>query len=112
MKIIILTPGAGGMYCGNCLRDNALVHSLRESGHDVTMVPLYLPLTLDEPDESAKVPIFYSGINVYLDQKLPWFGNSPTWVRNTLSRRGLLRLAAGKAGSTRPSELGEMTISC
>ena len=111
MKIIILTPGAGGMYCGNCLRDNALVHSLRESGHDVTMVPLYLPLTLDEPDESAKVPIFYSGINVYLDQKLPWFGNSPTWVRNTLSRRGLLRLAAGKAGSTRPSELGEMTIS-
>ncbi len=28
MRIVQLTPGAGGMYCGNCLRDNALVAAL------------------------------------------------------------------------------------
>ena len=38
------------MYCGNCLRDNALVGAWRNLGHQVTMVPLYLPLRLDEPD--------------------------------------------------------------
>ncbi len=111
MNIIILTPGAGAMYCGNCLRDNALVHTLRRMGHDVVMVPLYLPLTLDEPDESSQAPVFYSGINVYLEQKLNWFQRAPKWLRHILASRGLLRLAAGKAGSTRPSELGEMTLS-
>ena len=48
MNIIQLTPGAGAMFCGNCFRDNALVAVLRKMGHEVKMVPLYLPLTLDE----------------------------------------------------------------
>lgn len=38
------------MYCGNCFRDNALVTALRRQGHDTLMVPLYLPMTLDEMD--------------------------------------------------------------
>src|SRR6266511_3691073 len=29
MNIVQITPGAGGMYCGNCFRDNALVAGLR-----------------------------------------------------------------------------------
>ena len=40
MTIVQITPGAGGMYCGNCLRDNALVAALRQQGHAVLMVPL------------------------------------------------------------------------
>jgi len=51
MNIIQLTPGAGAMYCGNCLRDNALVAELRHRGHNALMLPLYLPITLDEKDE-------------------------------------------------------------
>ena len=73
MKIVQLTPGAGAMYCGNCLRDNALVAALRELGHHVSMVPLYLPLTLDEPDQSAGTPIFFGGISVYLSNSLLYF---------------------------------------
>jgi len=46
------------MYCGNCFRDNALVRALRQQAHAVTMVPLYLPMTLDEEDQSAGTPIF------------------------------------------------------
>ncbi len=53
MNIVQITPGAGGMYCGGCFRDNALVAALRKQGHNTLMVPLYLPLTLDEPDQSA-----------------------------------------------------------
>ena len=68
MNIVQITPGAGKMFCGNCFRDNALVSALRAQGHEVTMVPLYLPLTLDEDDQSTGTPIFYNGVNVYIGQ--------------------------------------------
>src|SRR2546421_105838 len=97
MNIIQLTPGAGAMFCGNCFRDNALVAVLRKMGHEVTMVPLYLPLTLDEADQSSGTPIFFSGINVYLEQKSAFFRQAPDWIRNVLASRPLLRWAAGRA---------------
>ena len=81
MNIIQITPGAGKMYCGNCFRDNALVTALRKDGHQVTMVPLYLPLMLDEENQSDDSPIFYNGVNVYLEQKSPFYRNAPNWVQ-------------------------------
>jgi glycosyltransferase involved in cell wall biosynthesis len=111
MNIVQITPGAGRMYCGNCLRDNALVRALRKMGHQSTMVPLYLPLTLDEPDESAGTPTFFGGINVYLEQKSALFRQSPGWLRDLLSSPALLKWAAGKTAQTRPQDLGDVTIS-
>jgi hypothetical protein len=80
MNIVQITPGAGSMYCGGCFRDNSLVAALRKQGHQTLMVPLYLPLTLDEPDQSAGTPIFFGGINVYLDQKSALFRKAPRWL--------------------------------
>jgi glycosyltransferase involved in cell wall biosynthesis len=111
MNIVQLTPGAGAMYCGNCFRDNSLVAALRRLGHRVTMVPLYLPLTLEDEDQSAGTPVFFGGINVYLEQKSFLFRNAPDWFRNLLSTRPLLRWAAGKAAKTQAAELGELTLS-
>jgi glycosyltransferase involved in cell wall biosynthesis len=111
LNIIQLTPGAGAMYCGNCLRDNALVAALRQQGHQVVMLPLYLPLTLDEPDQSSAHPIFYSGISVYLDQKSGWYRGAPGWFRDLFASRRILRWAAGKAAKTRAQDLGEVTLS-
>jgi glycosyltransferase involved in cell wall biosynthesis len=111
MNIIQITPGAGGMYCGNCFRDNAMVESLRKLGHETLMVPLYLPMTLDDADQSAGTPIFFSGINVYLDQNSSAFRKAPKWLRNALSHPKLLKWAAGRAAKTRASDLGELTIS-
>ena len=99
------------MYCGNCLRDNALVAALRGLGHQVLMVPLYLPLTLDEADQSAGTPVFFGGINVYLEQKSPWFRRAPEWLHHLLASRSLLKWAATRAGNTRPENLGELTVS-
>jgi glycosyltransferase involved in cell wall biosynthesis len=111
MNLVQITPGAGGMYCGNCFRDNALVAELRKLGHQVLMVPLYLPMTLDEEDESRGTPIFFSGINVYLEQKSSFFRHAPGWLHRLLESPALLRWAAGKAAKTRPDEVGELTIS-
>ena len=99
------------MYCGNCLRDNALVAALRGLGHHVLMVPLYLPLTLDEVDQSAGTPIFYSGINVYLDEKSRWFRRAPGWLHHLLAASPLLKWAARFAGKTRAQDLGPLTVS-
>lgn len=99
------------MYCGNCLRDNALVAELRRLGHQVTLLPLYLPLTLDEEDQSAGNRIFFGGINVYLEQQSAWFRQAPAWLHGMLDRPGLLKWAAGRAAKTRPAEVGELTLS-
>jgi glycosyltransferase involved in cell wall biosynthesis len=111
VNILQLTPGAGAMICGNCLRDNALSSALRKLGHQVLMVPLYLPLRLDEEDQSAGMPIFFSGINVYLSQKSALFRGAPSWLRDVFASRSLLRWAGTKAAKTRPQDLGELTLS-
>jgi glycosyltransferase involved in cell wall biosynthesis len=111
MNIVHITPGAGGMYCGICLRDNTLVATLRKMGHHATMVPLYLPLTLDEEDQSAGTPIFFSGINVYLEQKSALFRDAPNWFHQLMAARPLLKWAGSKAAKTRPESLGDLTLS-
>jgi len=85
MRIVQITPGAGGMYCGNCFRDNTLVAEFRRAGHDVLMIPLYLPMTLDEEDQSSGIPIFFSGVAVYLEQKFPLLGKMPGWLHKHLA---------------------------
>src|SRR5579884_3715345 len=92
MNIVQITPGAGAMFCGDCFRDNALVAALRRQGHSVLMVPLYLPLTLDEEDESRGVPIFFNGVNVYLEQKSEWYRTAPDWLRRVFASPRLLKL--------------------
>lgn len=99
------------MYCGNCFRDNALVAELRRQGHETLMLPLYLPMTLDEPNQSAGTPLFFGGINVYLEQQSALFRHTPDWLRNLLNHPKLLKLAAGRAAKTRAADLGELTLS-
>jgi len=111
LRIVQITPGAGNMYCGACMRDNALVAALRRLGHDATMTPLYLPLTLDETDQSAGNPIFYSGVNVFLEQRTEFFRKAPDWLRKMMASPVMLEIAAGSAARTRPEDLGDITIS-
>ena len=111
MNIVQLTPGAGGMFCGNCFHDNTLVAALRHLGHDATMLPLYLPINVDEADESAGNPIFFGGINVYLQQKSALFRHAPGWLHRGLNSRRLLEWAAGRAAKTRADEVGELLLS-
>ncbi|MDD5350889.1 MAG: glycosyltransferase family 4 protein [Chthoniobacteraceae bacterium] len=112
MKIVQLTPGTGNFYCGTCLRDNALVTALRAQGHDAVLLPMYLPHFVDEESSVAQdAPIFFGGINVYLQQKSALFRAAPRWLGRLLDSPALLRLAARRAGMTSASDLGELTHS-
>ena len=111
MRIVQLTPGTGSFFCGTCLRDNAMVAELRRRGHDALLVPMYLPLTLDEPAANTGAPLFYGGVNVYLQQKLSLFRKTPRWLDQLLDAPSLLRFAGKKAGMTSARELGVITLS-
>ena len=99
------------MYCGNCFRDNALVGALRRQGHEALLVPLYLPMTLDEPDQSRGTPVFFGGISVYLEQQSGLFRSMPGWLRKTLGHPTLLNWASGRAARTRAKDVGDLTVS-
>jgi glycosyltransferase involved in cell wall biosynthesis len=111
MRVVLLTPGTGSYYCGVCMRDNALAKEVIRQGHEALMVPMYLPLTLDEPSANPETPVFYGGINVYLQQKFAFFRKTPRWLDHLLNARGFLRLAAKQSGMTNGNELGEITLS-
>lgn len=112
MKVFLLTPGTGSYHCGVCMRDNALAKELHRQGHDAVMLPMYLPLTLDEAAASPETPIFFGGINVYLQQKFALFRHTPRWLDGLLNQRWLLKLVAGSAASqTGGPDIGELTHS-
>ena len=112
MKIMHIIPGSGGsFYCGNCLRDSKYVEALRKSSHEVSKIPMYLPLFADEHDLSPDVPVFYGAISIYLKQQVPLFRRAPAWFDGWLNSKRMLKLAARAAGSTRASGLEEMTVS-
>jgi glycosyltransferase involved in cell wall biosynthesis len=112
VKLIFLTPGTGSYYCGACLRDNMLARELHRRGHDVSILPMYLPLELDDVTlpNAAQTPIFFGGINVYLQQKIPLFRKTPPVLDRLLNSTGLLRWAARHSHMTSAREHGEMTL--
>jgi glycosyltransferase involved in cell wall biosynthesis len=110
MKILYLTGGAGQMYCGSCLRDNALAAELIARGHHVTLLPVYTPTLTDEANVSGD-RVFFGGISVYLEQYVPLFRNSPQWLDRLWDSTPMLQLASRSSISTSPKMLGEMTVS-
>lgn len=111
MRIINLTPGTGSWHCGSCLRDSTLITALRKSGHDAIMVPMYLPLLTEGPAPTQGAPLFYGGVNVYLQQKSGIFRRTPRWLDQRLDSPALLRAAGRRSGMTSARDLGALTLS-
>ena len=80
-------------------------------GHEVTMLPTYLPHFLDEEPASEDQPVFFGGINVYLQHKFALFRHTPAWLDKAFDSKWLLRKAAARSGMTSSKDLGEITIS-
>jgi len=112
MKSIQILPGSGdNFYCENCVRDNATVRALKKAGEDIVAVPMYLPQVADRVDVVSDAPVFYGGINSYLQQVSGFFRWTPRWMDSLFDTRFLLRIAAKRAGSVRARNLGELTLS-
>ena len=66
MRVTYITAGAADMICGSCLRDNTLVRRLREQGCEITLIPVYTPITVEEENFSTD-KLLLGGISVYLE---------------------------------------------
>ena len=112
MRIIQITPSAGdSFYCENCLRDAALAKAIIKLGHEGLTVPLYLPLPGEQSGSEGISPIFFGGLNVYLQQKSAFFRKTPRWLDCLFDSPRLLRWIGRMAGMTSARDLGETTIS-
>lgn len=110
MKILYLTAGAAGMYCGSCLLDNALAAEFMRCGHDVLLLPLYTPTLTDEKNVSQR-RVFFGGISVYLEQYFPLFRKTPWLLDRLWDSERIIRLFSGRAISPNPELLGALTVS-
>ncbi|HSB11793.1 MAG TPA: glycosyltransferase family 4 protein [Blastocatellia bacterium] len=110
MRILSITAGAAGMYCGSCLRDNALATELIKQGHDVLLVPIYTPTLTDEENVSMH-RVFFGGISVYLEQHVPLFRHTPKLLDRLWDSEAALKMIARRSIAVDPESLAELTIS-
>ena len=111
MRILTLTAGAGGMYCGSCIRDNTLARGLTRLGHEPILVPLYTPPRTDEPSASSGRRIFFGGVSVFLEQQAGFFRGTPWLIDRLWESRWLLGLVSKLGMPTQPEALGALTVS-
>ena len=110
MRIACITAGAGRMYCGSCLRDNALAKALMDAGHDVLLIPTYTPTRTDEVNVSLH-RVFLGGVNIYLQQRYPMFRKLPQFLDRIMDCQPLLKFLTRLGISVDPADLGSLTIS-
>src|SRR6186713_1182716 len=109
MRILSITAGAAGMYCGSCFRDNALAAELLARGHDAHLIPVYTPTRVDEPNVSDR-KVLFGGISVYLQHASPWFARLPRAFDRLWDAPGVISAFADRSMSTDPALLGGLTI--
>ena len=98
------------MYCGSCMHDNSLASALSQSGWDTMLVPTYTPIRTDETDVAVD-QVFFGGINVYLQQKIPLFRHLPKLFDRFLDNPRLIRRVTSRAIETDPKMLGSLVVS-
>ena len=108
MRLLTFTAGAGGMYCGSCIRDNALARELRRRGHRLRLVPLYQNARSDE-ESVAERRVRLGGVPLYLQHAAPLLGKI-RWLDPLLESSAFVRLAGRLSSSTDPAKLGPLTI--
>ena len=110
MRILSFTGGAGTMYCGSCLRDNALAAELLARGHDVILTPVYTPTRTDERNVSQH-HVFFGGISVFLEQHSALFRHTPRFLDRLWDAEWVIKMASKRRIKVDPKSLGELTVS-
>jgi glycosyltransferase involved in cell wall biosynthesis len=110
MKILFIIPGSGdSFYCGNCFRDNLHASALKKAGHEVIIMPLYLPFK--QQSFQADTPLFFPAATYYIAHK--FFGNRkmPGWMVRLTASEQMLNIASSMSGTTSAEGMEKMTLS-
>lgn len=109
MHIAMITAGGAGMFCGSCMHDNTLARALMKAGHEVSLIPTYTPIRVDEENVSTE-RVLLGGVNLYLDAMVPLWGKLPSFLTNWLNSPRLLRAISRRAVNSDARKLGKITV--
>ncbi len=98
------------MYCGSCLRDNALARALMAAGHDVTLAPVYTP-TRTDVENVSQPKVLFGGVSVYLQQASALFRHTPWALDRLWDSRAFLNLVSKRSIQVDAGSLGSLTVS-
>jgi glycosyltransferase involved in cell wall biosynthesis len=111
MRLLLLSAGAASMYCGSCMRDNALASALIKRGHEVTLLPFYTPTLTDEENVSRQERVFFGGISVFLEQHVALFRHTPRLLDRLWDAPRVIKAFSSGSIAVDPRILGAMTVS-
>lgn len=109
MHVAIITAGGAGMFCGSCMHDNTWASALLARGVEVSLLPTYTPIRVDEKNLSNS-RVFLGGINVYLETKSRIWRGLPRFLTRWVDAPWVIRLATRFGVSNDAEELGELTL--
>lgn len=97
------------MFCGSCMHDNTWARALLAAGAEVSLIPTYTPIRVDEANVSSS-RVFFGGVNVYLSSQWRWWQAVPSFLKRWLDRPALIQWATSKAVSNDAQQLGQLTL--
>ena len=109
MHIGFVTAGGAGMFCGSCMHDNTLARALLRQGEQVTLVPTYTPIRVDEENVSQS-RVLLGGLNIYLNAESRFWRWLPSWAKGWLDSPAIIRFATRFAVSADAQKLGRLTV--
>lgn len=109
MHVAFITAGGAGMFCGSCMHDNTWAHALYAHGAEVSLIPTYTPIRVDEQDLSTS-QVFFGGINVYMDYRSRLWRRIPRIFTRWLDRPSIIRLITKFFISNDANRLGALTV--
>jgi glycosyltransferase involved in cell wall biosynthesis len=110
MHIALITAGGAGMFCGSCMHDNTWARALMAAGSEVSLLPTYTPIRLDDEPNVSDGRLFLGGINVYLDYRWKFWRGVPRGFTRWLDAPWVVNLAARFSVRNDARRLGDLTL--
>ncbi len=109
MHIAFITAGGAGMFCGSCMHDNTWARALQSAGAEISLLPTYTPIRVDEADASDR-HVYLGGVNVYLNSASSIWRKIPRGMKRLLDARWLIKLATNFSVSNDAGDLGDLAL--
>ena len=97
------------MFCGSCMHDNTWARALMDHGAEVSLIPTYTPIRVDEANVSRS-HVFFGGVNVYLSSRWRWWPVVPRFLKRWLDHPRFIQWATSKTVSNDAQQLGQLTL--
>ena len=91
------------------MHDNTLANALQAAGAEVSLIPTYTPIRVDEKTESEKA-VYLGGVNLYLESRSRIWRAMPGVMKRWLDKPWAINLATRFGVSNNAKKLGELTI--